>query len=128
MDAEIAGRRHILVVDDDLQYRTLVVRMLGNAGFHVSAAGDFSAAIEIIEGNQRVHLLLTDVRMPAGTPNGVAIGRMVRFRRHRLPIVYMTGSYDTAELSAVEPHVPVLQKPFTIQKLLKTIEVALIDD
>jgi CheY-like chemotaxis protein len=128
MDAETTARRHILVVDDNPQFRTVVVRMLRNAGFNVSAAEDFSAAIEILEGNQRVHLLLTDVGMPAGTPNGVAIGRMARFRRHRLPIVYMTGSYDTAELSAVEPHVPVLKKPFTIQELLKTIEVALIDE
>ena len=128
MDAEIAGRRHILVVDDDLQFRAVVGRILENAGFHVSAAADFSAAIKIIEGNQRVHLLLTDVGMPAGTPNGVAIGRMARFRRHRLPIVYMTGSYDTAELSAVEPHVPVLRKPFTIRELLKTVDVALINE
>ena len=66
MGAEISGRTHILVVDDDLQYRTLVVRSLGKAGFHVSAAEDFFAAIKIIEGNQHVHLLLTDVRMPAG--------------------------------------------------------------
>ena len=127
MGAEIAGRTHILVVDDDLQYRTLVVRSLGKAGFHVSAAEDFFAAIKIIEGNQHVHLLLTDVRMPAGTPNGVAIGRMARFRRHRLPIVYMTGSYETIELSAVEPRVPVLRKPFSIRKLLKTVEAALIE-
>ena len=127
MGAEISGRTHILVVDDDLQYRTLVVRSLGKAGFHVSAAEDFFAAIKIIEGNQHVHLLLTDVRMPAGTPNGVAIGRMARFRRHQLPIVYMTGSYDTTELSAVEPHVPVLRKPFTVRRLLKTVEAALVE-
>ena len=72
-----------------------------------------------------MHLLLADVQMPIGTPNGVAISRMARLRRHKLPIIYMTGFYDPARLRAVEPDIAVLSKPFTGQNLLRMIETAL---
>jgi CheY-like chemotaxis protein len=117
--------KHILIVDDDAFYRDLVLWILEDAGFQVTAAEDFSAAIKVIEGDQRVHLLLADVQMPAGTPNGVAISRMARLRRHKLPIIYMTGFYDPARLRAVEPDIAVLSKPFTGQNLLRMVETAL---
>ena len=117
--------KHILIVDDDAFYRDLVLLILEDAGFQVTAAEDFSAAIKVIEGDQRVHLLLADVQMPVGTPNGVAISRMARLRRHKLPIIYMTGFYDPARLRAVEPDIAVLSKPFTGQNLLRMVETAL---
>ena len=119
------ARKHILIVEDDVFYRNLVLWILEDAGFRVTVAEDFSAAIKVVEGDQRVHLMLTDVQMPVGTPNGVAIGRMARLRRHKLPIVYMTGFYDPAKLSAVEPDIPILSKPFTGQNLLRVVEAAL---
>jgi len=117
--------KHILIVDDDAFYRDLVLWILEDAGFQVTAAEDFSTAIKVIEGDQRVHLLLADVQMPIGTPNGVAISRMARLRRHKLPIIYMTGFYDPARLRAVEPDIAVLSKPFTGQNLLRMVETAL---
>jgi CheY-like chemotaxis protein len=117
--------KHILVVDDDAFYRDLVLWILEDAGFQVTTAEDFSAAIKVIEGDQHVHLMLADVQMPVGTPNGVAISRMARLRRHKLPIIYMTGFYDPAKLGAVEPDIAVLSKPFTGQNLLLMVETAL---
>jgi CheY-like chemotaxis protein len=117
--------KHILVVDDDVFYRNLVLWILEDAGFRVTAAEDFNAAIKVIEGDERVHLLLADVQMPVGTPNGVTIGRMARLRRHRLPIVYITGFYDPGELGIIEPDIAVLRKPFTGQDLLRMVEAAL---
>ena len=119
------ARKHILIVDDDVFYRNLVLWILEDAGFKVTTAEDFSAAIKVVEGDQPVHLLLADVQMPVGTPNGVAISRMARLRRHKLPIAFMTGFYDPAQLSAVEPDIPVLSKPFTGQNLLRMVEAAL---
>lgn len=118
--------KHILIVDDDVFYRNLVLWILDDAGFQVTTAEDFAAAIKVVEGDRHVHLMLADVQMPVGTPNGVAIGRMARLRRNKLPIVYMTGFYDPAKLRAVEPDIPVLIKPFTGQDLLRMVEAALI--
>ncbi len=125
MSMETNAVRHILVVEDDLSCRRLVTRMLEDAGFRVTAAADFSSAIEVIEGNDHVHLLLSDVHMPAGTPQGLSIGRMAQLRRPRLAVVYMTGAYDPARLSAEVPEARVLMKPFTTAVLLGTIEAAL---
>jgi hypothetical protein len=50
---------------------------------------------------------------------------MARLRRHKLPIIYMTGFYDPAKLGAVEPDIAVLSKPFTGQNLLLMVETAL---
>ena len=119
------AEKHILIVEDDVFYQNLVRWILEDAGFRVTVAEDFSAAIKVVEGDRRVHLMLADVQMPVGTPNGVAIGRMARLRRHKLPIVYMTGFYDPAKLWAVEPDIPVLSKPFTGQDLLRMVEAAL---
>jgi CheY-like chemotaxis protein len=117
--------KHILIVDDDVFYRKLVLWILEDAGFRVTAAEDFSAVIKVLEADQHVHMLLADVQMPVGTPNGVTISRMARLRRHKLPIVYMTGFYDPAKLQAVEPDIAVLSKPFTGQDLLRIVEAAL---
>ena len=117
--------KHILIVDDDVFYRNLVLWILEDAGFRVTAAEDFNAVIKVIEGDERVHLLLADVQMPVGTPNGVTIARMARLRRHKLPIVYMTGFYDPEELGAIEPNIAVLRKPFTGQDLLRMVGAAL---
>ena len=122
---ESDAEKHILIVEDDVFYQNLVRWILEDAGFRVTVAEDFSAAIKVVEGDRRVHLMLADVQMPVGTPNGVTISRMARVRRHRLPIIYMTGFYDPAKLWAVEPDIPVLSKPFTGQDLLRMVEAAL---
>jgi CheY-like chemotaxis protein len=123
--AQSDGRKHILVVDDDVFYRNLVLWILEDAGFRVTTAEDFAVAITVLESDQHVHMLLADVQMPVGTPNGVTIARMARLRRHKLPIVFMTGSYDPEELGVIEPDIAVLLKPITGHDLLRIVEAAL---
>ena len=117
--------KHILIVDDDVFYRDLVLWILEGAGFRVTAAEDFTVAIEVLEGDERVDMLLADVQLPVGTPNGVTIARMARLRRHKLPIVFMTGFYDPEKLMAIEPNIAVLRKPFTGHDLIRIVEAAL---
>jgi DNA-binding NtrC family response regulator len=117
--------KHVLIVEDDSSFRLVVARMLEVAGFRVTATENFSAAIEVIEGDDRIDLLLTDIRMPAGTPNGVTIGRMTQLRRHRLPIIYMTGAYDPRTLSALVPETTVLMKPFSGAELVRAVDAVL---
>ncbi|SRR5260221_14083639 len=119
-----APQRHVLLVEEDEEFRTGVQGMLAEAGFRVTAAVDFFAAIKVIEAGERIDLLLTGLRMTAGTPNGMAISRMVRLRRRQLPTLYMTGFYEPTVLSALDPGVPILTKPFTARELVAAITVA----
>lgn len=116
---------HVLVVEDDPRFRGVVARILETAGFRVTMAEDFSTAIEAIEGDGHIDLLLADIHMPSGTPSGVTIGRMTRLRRRRLPVIYMTGAYDQSRLSAFVPEATVLMKPFSRAELICAIDAAL---
>src|SRR5215471_9754557 len=83
---------HIVVVEDDPQYRRLVVRMLESAGYRATATDGFSAALSAIESAQHVDLLLADIGMPAGSPHGLSIGKVAQHRKPGLKVVYMSGS------------------------------------
>lgn len=118
--------KRVLVVEDNSSFRNMLVRTLQRAGYDAVPAEDFSTAIEIIEREENLHLLLIDVQMPPGTPNGVTLGRMARLRRQRLPMIYMTGAYDLNLLAGVlGSNIPILRKPFRTEELIRTIEAAL---
>jgi CheY-like chemotaxis protein len=119
MNGPIVG--HILVVEDDEAYRRLVVRMLETAGYHVMTAGDFAAAMAIIEGPDPIDLLLTDVGMPPGTPHGVSIGSIAQLKRRGLRLIYMSGGFDPTDFALYAENSVVLRKPFTALELIEAV-------
>ncbi len=112
---------HILVVEDEAVFRQLAVRMLEGAGFIVTQADGFESALDIVERDPSIVLLLMDIGMPAGTPHGISIARMSQMRRAQMKIVYMTGG-DAAGVTNYVGDAPVLQKPFAFSLLIKTVE------
>lgn len=111
---------HILVIEDDPAYRRLVVRMLKGAGFAVSEADGFISALDLVERDSSIALLVSDIGMPAGTPHGIAIAQMSRRRSSKLGVVYMTGR-DAGEISEHADGAPVLQKPFSAETLVQAV-------
>lgn len=91
-DAAVPGKR-ILLVEDDEVYRESTAAVLRAAGYLVQVAPDHRLALEILEGDERIDLLVTDVVMPPARVNGLALSRMARMRRLGLPVIYMSG-YD----------------------------------
>jgi DNA-binding NtrC family response regulator len=115
-------RGHILLVDDDAACCEAYSKVLRNAGFQVSAAADFRLALEILEAEQPLDLLVVDIVMP-GSVNGLALSRMARMRRKDLKILYVTGySIPGAEREALGP---ILLKPVDDQHLVAEVERAL---
>lgn len=117
--------RHVVVVDDDPMFLRFVVRVLENQHFRVSAAEGFSSAIKIIESDEPVDLLLTDVGLGQGSPHGVVLTNMARLRRHRLKVILMSGSYDVRQVAEYAGSATVLQKPFVAQQLIDAVTAAL---
>lgn len=115
----------ILIVEDDERYRRLMVRMLEGAGFAVTAAGDFAAAMEVIESEKEISLLIADVGMPPGTPHGASIATMAKYRRRDLKVLYVTGGHDVARFALFTPGSAVLQKPFAAEALIAAVKSAL---
>jgi CheY-like chemotaxis protein len=114
---------HILVLEDDAQYRRVVTRMLEAANFKVTSVEAPSAALSVIDGDEHIDLLLADVGMPAGAPHGLSIGKMAQVRRGRLKVVYMSGS-DLAGFALFQGEA-MIRKPFTSEQLIAAVKAAL---
>jgi CheY-like chemotaxis protein len=113
---------HILVVEDDSACREAVGRVLQREGYGVSLTTDFRGALEILESDQPVDLLLADIVMPDRV-NGIALARMARLRRRDIKIVYMTG-YHIPGIDR-EALGPILRKPIDDKVLIEEVERAL---
>jgi CheY-like chemotaxis protein len=113
---------HILLVEDDDACREALGRVLQREGYAVSLAPDFREALDILESEQPVDLLLTDVVMPDRV-NGVALARMARLRRQELKVIYMTA-YNIPGIER-EALGPVLRKPVEDDVLISEITKAL---
>lgn len=117
IEATVKG--HILVVEDDVASSVAFGAALRAAGYRVSAASDFRLALEILESDQPLDLLLVDIVMPDSV-NGIALSRMARMRRPSLKVLYVTGyRIPGAEDEALGP---ILFKPVDPEAL--TVQVA----
>ena len=107
----------ILVVDDDPWVLALARDILAGEGYHVLEAPDGEDALRIAEGYAGpIHLLLTDVVMPA--MNGQKLADLLRSIRRETEVLFMSAF--TTELLAdygVNSGDPVITKPFTLPGL-----------
>lgn len=119
--------RRILIVDNDADILGLEALILERAGHAVDRAQDGESAWQALL-QRNYDLLLTDNKMP-GT-SGVALVRQLRVANMELPVVMISGTLgeiDTKQLSH-DPWARIdafLQKPFTVQQLLATVQLAL---
>jgi CheY-like chemotaxis protein len=116
-DAALAGKR-ILLVDDDELFRESTAAFLRSAGYSVQVAPDYRLALEILESDEPIDLLLTDIVMPDRV-NGMALTRMARMRRRDIRVIYLSG-YDIPGLER-EAHGTLLRKPVGDDLLLAEI-------
>lgn len=113
----------VLVVDDDVPFRSTLARALGGRGYEVDVADDVDGALQALAG-RRFDVLLTDLRL--GGRDGIDLldgaRRVSPGTRPVLMSAYATArDHQTAvELGAVK----VLCKPFTPDDLLRAIQEA----
>src|SRR5690606_37613522 len=106
-----AGGETLLVVDDEASIRMLLRRVLEAGGYRVLEAGDGEEAL-ILARQHRLHLLLSDVRMPR--MGGPALARRLKQERPELKVLFMSG-YCDGHLDAAEMQrwgASFLAKPF----------------
>jgi DNA-binding NtrC family response regulator len=79
---------HILVVDDDAGFRSLIETILTGEGYRVSKAGSVAEAILACQRRQ-FHLVVSDLRLPDG--DGLSFLRWSKEHQPETPVVMITG-------------------------------------
>ncbi len=112
----------ILVVDDEVGIRELLSEILGDEGHSVLLAESAQRAREIRE-SQRIDLVLLDIWMP--DTDGITLLREWAARgRLTMPVIMMSGhaTVDTAAEASRIGACDFLEKPITLQKLLRAVQ------
>jgi signal transduction histidine kinase/ActR/RegA family two-component response regulator len=123
MEMAPAGNEMILLVDDDGDVRDVAANMLRSLGYRVIEAGSGGAALDLLDREASVDLVLLDFAMPG--MNGVEVARSAREKRPDLPILFATGFADTMKLSGADVGQPILQKPYRTADLAAALRQVL---
>ena len=112
----------LLVIDDDVDVRRTIARILRNAGYDIVEAGDGASGMAAL---QRDHpdLVITDIIMP----DQEGIETIVRIRElSQVPIIAISGALVTGEFNALRDAMLIgadatLGKPFRADELLAQV-------
>jgi CheY-like chemotaxis protein len=107
----------ILAVDDEPTVLEALADTLGEDGHRVLTAGGGREALTLLDGGERVDVVITDLGMPGMT--GWELARALRTRQPDLPVGLISGWTSSADFSAEEAsHVAfVIAKPYTLGAL-----------
>jgi DNA-binding NtrC family response regulator len=116
---------NILVVDDELGIRDLLSEILNDEGHSVELAEN-AAQARAARANARPDLVLLDIWMP--DTDGVSLLKeWAATGQLTMPVIMMSGhaTIDTAVEATKIGAMAFLEKPITLQKLLKAVEQGL---
>jgi CheY-like chemotaxis protein len=114
--------RSILLVDDNRDAVDAIAVLLCESGHDVTKAYSARDALDLLDENPDIHLVVSDVRMPE--VSGFDFRRVVRHRFPGLPMVLITGIPITSD-DVVPRDAVILQKPIVIADLEHAIAEAL---
>jgi len=128
-----SGQVRILLVDDNVPFRTAIYHLLKKLGYAVSVADGGKAALEVAARTKDIQLLITDLVMPG--MNGVELAQKLQEADLRIAVLFISGHLGTiftsgAPRKTIAPMgIPAdaanfLQKPFDLTQLgnrVKTI-------
>ncbi|OIN46293.1 hybrid sensor histidine kinase/response regulator [Pseudomonas azotoformans] len=107
----------VLIVEDDPAVRVLVSAVLKELGYGFVEAVDANTAVPIIESEQRIDLMISDVGLPG--MNGRQLAEIGRQIRPELKVLFITGYAEHAAVRGgfLDPGMQLITKPFTFDLL-----------
>ena len=120
-------RPRVLIADDDAATRHGIARLLENAGFEVSEAGDGLAALNVVQAKQ-FDLVFLDIWMPH--LSGLEVLARIRTGTNRPKVIVMTsdGTSETLLRAVKEQAYDYLSKPFPPRQAVEAAQRALSAD
>ena len=123
---DLRGSETLLVVEDELQVRRLVERVLTRAGYEVLLARDGHEAMTLAgDADAVIDLVVSDVVMPR--VQGTELAEYLKATRPGTPILFISGhTFDLPiqHLLADDPE-SFLPKPFTAIELMSRVRLLL---
>jgi CheY-like chemotaxis protein len=121
-----APKAKILVVDDDLHIRSLLIHILEGNGYEVRSAQNGGEALQMI-GSYNPDLVVLDVNMPQVDGWNVLAAVRSNPRTQNLRVLMCTnndaiGDVEKASLLGATDYIP---KPFQLDRLLRTVHYLL---
>ncbi len=115
--------RDVLLIDDDVAMRSMLVRAMTRSGYVVHEAGDGHEGLRILE-ERPIGLVITDIIMPE--LEGVELIFRIRKTNKTIPIIAMSGGgrmspkgyLDVAKSCGASRSIA---KPFEIDQLLSCV-------
>ncbi len=139
----------VLVVEDELEIREMVVESLERLGYVTRTAEDAATALCLLDGggagNQgaggqsadgrgaggqsadgkaTIDLLFTDIVMPGGQ-DGVELAREAKLRWPLLPVLLTSGYVGRSADAIWSRDIPILQKPYRVGTLARAVRACL---
>ncbi len=121
-DQADAAAGTVLLVEDDQQVLQLTKVQLESMGYQVIPAGNVTRALEVLQSQTPLDLLLTDVVMPGGI-NGRQLAEAARELHPDLPVLFTSGYSD--EIMAIDSRpdaaIQLLTKPYRKAELQRRV-------
>ena len=123
--ARSVGAENILVVEDDDALRAYATEILRELGYRVLEASSGAAALDVLAGDHKIDLLLSDVVMPQ--MSGPELAKRLASARPDMKVLCMSGYTDDSIVrhGVLEAHIAYLQKPITPEALTTRVREVL---
>lgn len=111
----------ILVVEDEVLIRLVLAEHLRGCGYRVIEASSGEEAVQVLESEQSVEILFTDVHL-SGAIDGFALSRRAKRLRPGIRVIITSGAERAAQqASDLCDDEPYLTKPYDPAALVREI-------
>lgn len=109
----------VLVVEDEVLVLMALRADLQQAGFTVLEASSADEALVLLEGNEAIRAVFTDVQMP-GTMDGLALARQVHARWPAVKVLVTSGNafYSTDDMAHGDQF---MRKPYSVEDVIAAL-------
>lgn len=122
----VACDETVLIVEDEETVRNMVVRTLTRVGYRVIEASNGRTALDQVERENSIDLILADVVLPGGM-SGPEIVTAIRKIEPGIKALFMSGYNENATVSdcCINEHTHFVNKPFSPKYLVAKVQEAL---
>ena len=124
-----SGKGLILVVEDEAPIRALITRKLTSLGYSVLEAADGRQALDLVRSRSaQIRLIISDLVMPE--ISGKDLVEKLREMGHDCRVLFISGYSrdDTVAGRRIGAEEKLIEKPFTLDKLVAAVEDILRQD